>query len=178
MREFLLFVIGTSPLWFGIYCARNADEVLMPYKMFNIVGRFKSFVFFMFFGSGVLGLGLGLVTLIYSHDSNLRLSPYFLSCILCIVVGVLIYRSIAAKCPAGPLKNRLAWSMIVSGCGSIFRVIFFFINIAAEALEPKKAIDNKGRTIYIFPDDNVYDEVGNWVGKKTDTDKYIRTDGN
>ena len=91
---------------------------------------------------------------------------------------VFIYRSTKSKCPNGPLKDKLLISMIISGVGITFKITSVFLMFVMKIFEPQKAVDEKGRTIYIFSDDNVYDSNGNWIGKKTDTNKYVRVDRN
>ena len=73
------------------------------------------------------------------------------------------------------IKNKLIFNILIAVFGMTFRAIFFFIDIAAEAVQPEKYVDEKGRIVYVFPDGSVYDENKNYVvGRKVSSDTYIR----
>ena len=161
----LFFIICLLPVAFMFYCSWKVDQVLLPYKTFNVFGKFKAYMFTNFVTVAFVG-----ILLMFIQSVLLGLIVFIIG----VSISSFIYRSTKSKCPDGPLKDKLMKNMIIVGVGSSFNTIFFFFHIAAKAVEPKKAIDDKGRTIYIFFDDNVYDESGRFVGKRTDVDTYIR----
>ncbi len=156
-----------------VYCAWKESEITAKYKAFNVYGKFKAYMFTNFICVAIIGM----IFCIYSVLSKLE-SDYAILGIFFIVLGVavssFIYRSVKNKCPDGALKDKLMISMIISVFGGGLKSIFFFLSIFAKAIEPKKYVDEDGNIIYVHIDDKVYDESGNYVGKKTDSNTYLR----
>ena len=124
MKDLMFFIIVVSPLLFCIYCAWKEAEVSAPYRIFNIYGRVKVYLFTDFIAVAIVGFG----SVIYSIFSKTKTDYGFLvMSVLFIFIGigvsVFIYRSTKSKCPNGPLKDKLLISMIISGVGITFNLI-------------------------------------------------------
>ena len=166
MGDFLL-LIPVLLFVFSVYCAWKADNVSLPYRTFNVYGKIKSYIFMNFIAVSFCGIIWVLYLLLSKKPIDYgEVGFSFFLIIIGMAVSNFIYKSAKNKCPDGPMKDKLAVSMIISGIGYTTNTVFFFLHLAGKIFEPKKAIDDKGRTIYIFPDDNVYDETGRFVGKK------------
>lgn len=170
-----LFLILLLPAAFAFYCAWKADDVYMPYKVFDVFGKFKARMFVNFIWVAIVGV-FGIIYCLLSKKSfdSLETGFFVLMVPLGVAISILIYKSSKGKCPDGPLKDNLAKNMYIAGSGYSMRQMLFFMSFAAKTLGPTRAVDNKGREIYIFSDGDVYDASGNFVGKKTDVDKYVR----
>ena len=157
-----------------LYCAWKESEITAKYAAFNVYGKFKAYIFTNFICVAIVGIILFICSITSKLESAFAIVGTFLI-IIGVAISSLVYRSAKSKCPDGPLKDKLMINMIISGFGSSFKSTLFFLNIFAKVFEPKKYVDEDGRNVYVHIDDKVYDERGNLVGKKTDSNTYIRT---
>lgn len=168
------FLILIAPISF--YSAWKCDEIYLPYKTFNVFGKFKAYLFVNFIELAIVAVIVLIGSLFSKNPVDSSNVPFFILMIpLGIAIAMWAYKSAKSDCPDGPLKDDLAKNMFMTGAGySMRRVLFFMTFIAEELTKPKHAVDSQGREIYIFYDDNVYDKYGHFVGKKTDEGKYVR----
>ena len=169
----MLFILIIVVIAASIYCIWRESEVTAVYKAFNVYGKFKAYLFTNFICVAIVGVVLFICSIASKIESDFAILGIFLI-IIGVLVSSLVYRSAKSNCPDGYLKDKLMINMIISGWGSGFKSIFFFLNVFAKAVEPKKYIDEDGKIVYVHIDDKVYDECGNLVGKKTDSNTYLR----
>ncbi len=127
----LLVILLLAILIVGIVCAFKESSVTTPYKENGVYGRAKAYFALDLTVVGIIGTIAMVVVLIMSafnemfRESIGTLLICLAICIVCLLIGISIYKSTYKKCPAY-LKDKCIKSMLITGMGVAVKLGFFF----------------------------------------------------
>lgn len=165
----LLFVMTYLALC--VYCAFKENATTAKYQTFGVYGRFKAYLFVDMIAAGVVFILMAFTVSLPQRVTDML--AFLAIGAICIIIAFLIFRFAKSKCPEGDLRDKLLISMIITGMGITVKLVVCFISAIWTIVGPKKMVNDEGKTIYVFNDGDVYDELGNIIGKQVSGNKYI-----
>lgn len=152
------------------------------YKFLNIYGRIYAYfavdMLFAGFAATVMGI-IMIFEVITGHAGNVGFGAALGGLVFGLVpfaIGIFMYRRVYQKSPDF-MKKRCLRDLTISGWGTAMRVALWFLSIFVhawwESTKPTEYKLENGQTVYVFPDNRVYDPSTGKFGEASSNRKEV-----
>ena len=193
----VVLIVGVAVIGAAVLCAKKEKELSGFYKAINVCGRVWAFLTGNFLVTGVgsaIAVPILVVLMISGKEEQVAalmgmegsagepfmvMLTFVICAVICLALGLLMYKSALKKCP-DQLKKGFLKDIMIIYFGLIFRLSFFFMIFIYGMMwwqSRKTEYTVNGKKAYTYGnDDTLYDEYGNVVGRKSGSDQAVMTD--